>query len=192
MTRYDFMTQEYQKLATQQGDFLRIRQLEQQLASVSGALERNPFVMVLIDGDGMIFENEFLRKGIAGGKQAAATLYSSIVTYIERETTIIPTTSRVLCRIYANVKGLADVLVRAGIVEDADQFEGFVRGFTNGRTLFDFIDVGPGKDRADDKIIGEAASVSYISSNPTDSDLRNLETVCRRLPLPSDLFRLLA
>jgi hypothetical protein len=30
-----------------------------------------------------------------------------------------------------------------------------MRGFTRGKTLFDFIDVGPGKDRADEKIIGK-------------------------------------
>ncbi|KAL1606346.1 hypothetical protein SLS60_003748 [Paraconiothyrium brasiliense] len=153
MTRYEYMTQDYQRLVNQQGDLLQVQQLKQQLAAMHGALERNPFVMVLIDGDGMIFENDFLRKGLAGGKQAAAALYSTIITYIERETNTIPTTSRILCRIYANVKGLADVLVRVGILEHAGQFEEFVRGFTSGRTFFDFIDVGPGKDRADDKII---------------------------------------
>ncbi|KAL5381134.1 hypothetical protein DPSP01_007388 [Paraphaeosphaeria sporulosa] len=153
MTRYEYMTQDYQRLASQQGDVLQVQQLKQNLVSLQGALERNPFVLILIDGDGMIFENEFLQKGLAGGKQAAVSLYSTIATYIERETRTIPPTSRVLCRIYANVKGLADVLVRAGIVNKAAQFEDFTRGFTNGRTFFDFIDVGPGKDRADDKII---------------------------------------
>ncbi|KAF2438612.1 hypothetical protein P171DRAFT_398698 [Karstenula rhodostoma CBS 690.94] len=153
MTRYDYMTQDYQRLASQQGDVLQIQQLNQKLASLQGALERNPFVLILIDGDGMIFENRFLQKGWAGGKQAAAALYSTIVDYIERETRTIPPASRVVCRIYANVKGLAEVLVRVGILEEAAQFTEFVRGFTNGRTLFDFIDVGPGKDRADDKII---------------------------------------
>lgn len=113
-------------------------------------------MLVLIDGDGMIFLNHLVQKGLGGGKEAAAVLYNAIVTYIERETETIPLTSRVLCRVYANVKGLAETLVRAGIIEEVSQFEEFVRGFTNGRTLFDFIDVGPGKDRADDKIIGKS------------------------------------
>lgn len=38
MTRYEFVTQEYQKLANKEGDFYRVQQLEQQLASVHGAL----------------------------------------------------------------------------------------------------------------------------------------------------------
>ncbi|KAF1970993.1 hypothetical protein BU23DRAFT_537170 [Bimuria novae-zelandiae CBS 107.79] len=153
MTRYEYVTQEYQRLLSSPSDQLQVQQLKQQLAGVQAALERNPFVMILIDGDGMIFANEFLLKGLVGGKEAAATLYRQVVTYIERETETIPTTSRVLCRVYANVKGLAETLVRAGLIEEVSHFEEFVRGFTNGRTLFDFIDVGPGKDRADDKII---------------------------------------
>lgn len=120
-------------------------------------------MLVLIDGDGMIFANQFVQKGLVGGKEAAAMLYHAIVTYIERETEIIPLTSRVLCRVYANVKGLSETLVRAGIIEEANHFEEFVRGFTNGRTLFDFIDVGPGKDRADDKIIGKDQPTKRLS-----------------------------
>lgn len=145
----------------------------------------------------MIFNTEFLQMGLAGGKQAAAALYSTIVAYIERETMTIPPASRVLCRIYANVKGLAEVLVRAGITKDAAQFEEFVRGFTNGRTFFDFIDVGPGKDRADDKIIGKLDFRLPISFSPAwshlaDDRFRDFETLRRRLPLSPNLFRLLA
>ena len=57
---------------------------------------------------------------------------------------------------YANVKGLADVLVRAGAIKDVAVFEDFARGFSRGKTLFDFVDVGSGKDRADEKIIGKS------------------------------------
>ena len=53
------------------------------------------------------------------------------------------------------MQGLGDVLVRKGVYQDPSEFEKFVRGFTRGKTLFDFIDVGAGKDRADEKIIGE-------------------------------------
>lgn len=110
--------------------------------------------MVLIDGDGMIFLDEFLREGEQGGRRAAAQLSAAVYHYIEAESDI-PHGSRVVCRIYANVRGLGEVLVRTGAIEQIGQFEDFVRGFTRGKTLFDFIDVGAGKDRADEKIIGE-------------------------------------
>lgn len=61
-----------------------------------------------------------------------------------------------MCRIYANVRGLGEVLVRTGAIEELANFEDFVRGFTRGKVLFDFVDVGAGKDRADEKIIGES------------------------------------
>jgi hypothetical protein len=63
-----------------------------------------------------------------------------------------------VCRIYANVRGLSDVLARMGIIDDVSVFEDFARGFTRGKTMFDFIDVGSGKDRADEKIIGKSTT----------------------------------
>jgi len=38
---------------------------------------RDPFILVLVDGDGMIFNSDFLRKGEAGGKQAATVLHDA-------------------------------------------------------------------------------------------------------------------
>jgi hypothetical protein len=54
------------------------------------------------------------------------------------------------------------VLVRKGVYQDIIEFEDFVRGFTWGKTLFDFVDVGAGKDRADEKIIGERIWISCV------------------------------
>jgi len=101
------------------------------------------------------FSDDFLREGEQGGRRAAVKLFADIHEYIENECQDIPFGYRIVCRIYANVRGLGDVLVRRGIYEDIIEFEDFARGFTRGKTLFDFIDVGAGKDRADEKIIGE-------------------------------------
>lgn len=59
-----------------------------------------------------------------------------------------------MTRIYANLKGLADVCCKSGIVERPNLIDEFYRGFTGSKILFDFVDVGPGKDRADEKITG--------------------------------------
>jgi hypothetical protein len=85
---------------------------------------------------------------------AASGLCTAVQQYIEDVCNNIPRGTRIICRIYANVQGLGNILVRAGIIEHLGVFEDFVRGFSRGKTLFDFIDVGAGKDRADDKIIG--------------------------------------
>ena len=111
-----------------------------------------------------------IRAGEAGGRQAAAKLHAAIVAYIQCELTSVPWDARVVCRVYANVRGLAEVLVRTGVVEEISPVEEFVRGFTRGRTLFDFVDVGPGKDRADEKLIGKSfPSMKAMYSLPTCS-----------------------
>ena len=114
--------------------------------------ERDPYVLVLIDGDGMIFEDILLSHGEAGGKEAAARLWSALhqkVKLLE-----LPSDVKIVTRIYANLKGLAETCVKAGITTRADTMEDFARAFTGSKQLFDFVDVGMGKDRADDKVSG--------------------------------------
>ncbi|KAF1847003.1 uncharacterized protein K460DRAFT_51679 [Cucurbitaria berberidis CBS 394.84] len=160
VARYEYLHQQYQIMASERDcerEWVISWQEEKQrydkwIKNMQLAMADNPFVMVLIDGDGMVFRDEFLREGEQGGRHAAAQLSAAVQSYVEAETDI-PLGARIVCRIYANVHGLADVLVRAGAIEDVGQFEDFARGFTRGKTLFDFIDVGAGKDRADEKII---------------------------------------
>lgn len=188
MVRYECITQQLEEATATRDPELQVqlrqvqaekRVYQKQLQITQTAVGRDPFIVLLIDGDGMIFQKEFLRDGSAGGHRAAVSPRHSAAwrghkhyvwldftdsvlqtklrkfaeSYVDTEDKAIPVESRILCRIYASVKGLADVLVRSGAIEHAAVFEEFVQGFTRGDTLFDFIDVGPGKDRADDKII---------------------------------------
>lgn len=115
--------------------------------------DRDPFIIILLDGDGMIFHDEFLRNGEQGGKDAANQLWAALTQYVARN---LPNVSspKIITRIYANVKGLANACHQAGIIDNPAVMNDFVRGFNESRLLFDFVDVGSGKDRADDKIAG--------------------------------------
>lgn len=126
--------------------------------------------MVLIDGDGLIVSSAPSRRDgtvliqsvsrrvylqrRSGGRRAASQLDTAVQNWIENEATDVPLNARVICRIYANVRGLGEVLVRTGAINHIGVFQEFVQGFTRAKTMFDFIDVGSGKDRADEKIIG--------------------------------------
>lgn len=101
----------------------------------------------------MVFQNYLLRLGELGGKQAADVLRKSISIWY-RSTLELSENVQIAVRIYANVKGLAEVCRRANIVSSPEIIEDFFRGFTQGDDLFNFIDVGPGKDRADTKMKG--------------------------------------
>ncbi|KAF9700746.1 hypothetical protein EKO04_002026 [Ascochyta lentis] len=161
LTRYEYLSQQYQILASQitsdaEGEAAwRIQKpaYDRKIQQYQQALSETPFVMVLIDGDGTIFREEYVRSGEAGGRHAASQLDTAVHKWIEHETTDVPLGARVICRIYANVRGLAEVLVRTGAIDHIEVFEDFVRGFTRAKAMFDFVDVGPGKDRADEKII---------------------------------------
>lgn len=125
--------------------------------------DRNAFVVVLLDGDGMIFNEDLLQQGEKGGKEAASALWSAANDFVQRVLPHLPS-PKILARIYANVKGLGDVLQKTSIIDRASLFEDFARGFNGSKLLFDFIDVGTGKDKADDKITGQSFFLSFTLS----------------------------
>ncbi|KAL8897516.1 MAG: hypothetical protein Q9207_007179, partial [Kuettlingeria erythrocarpa] len=100
----------------------------------------------------MIFEDEMIEKGEMGGKEAATKLGNAIRDYIHEKLDDVQSDCKIMIRVYANLKGLAEVCYKSGIVERSNTLEDFYRGFTGSKVLFDFVDVGPGKDRADEKI----------------------------------------
>jgi hypothetical protein len=116
---------------------------------------------VLLDGDGMIFTEELLQQGERGGKEAASRLWSAMNHFVQQDLPHL-SSPKILARIYANVKGLGDVLQKSGIVDRASLFEDFARGFNGSKLLFDFVDVGTGKDKADDKITGPFLRSSFV------------------------------
>ena len=103
--------------------------------------DRDAFILVLIDGDGMIFDDKFISRGEIGGKEAAQKLWSSVTEFVQKGHLDLPSDFKVVTRIYANIKGLGDVCHRSGIVERPEVLEDFARGFTGSKQLFDFVDV---------------------------------------------------
>jgi len=60
----------------------------------------------------------------------------------------------IMVRAYANLKGLAQACFQSGKLKHAADLGFFAVGFTKRQALFDFVDVGAGKERADYKIRG--------------------------------------
>ncbi|KAF8477414.1 hypothetical protein BDZ91DRAFT_757916 [Kalaharituber pfeilii] len=118
------------------------------------AMNRNPYVAVLIDGDGMIFTEQLL---MAGGPAAAAAVLKH-ARNIAADSPFLSSTSansfEVLIRIFANVNGLSEAL-RRRLPNVNFSFRDFTIGFSQPRSLVDWIDVGAGKEMADAKITGE-------------------------------------
>ena len=96
---------------------------------------------MLLDGDGMIFDDNFISRGENGGREAAQLLWSSVTDFVQKGHLNLPSDYKVVTRIYANLKGLGDVCQRSGIIEKPEMIEDFARGFTGSKQLFDFVDV---------------------------------------------------
>lgn len=101
----------------------------------------------------MIFNDEFLRNGEQGGRDAANHLTTTLNEYVARNLPNV-TSPKIVTHVYANIKRLGEVSYNAGIVDKPSVVDDFVRGFNDSQLLFDFVDIGQGKDSADDKISG--------------------------------------
>ncbi|KAF4813574.1 hypothetical protein CGCTS75_v013620 [Colletotrichum tropicale] len=109
---------------------------------------RNPYVLILIDGDGLLFQETYIKQGIEGGKQAAYALRSAVAEYVGSQSGEV----EIIAKVCANMSGLARAMRRDGCLDSESELKEFSLGFTQAKASFDFIDVGHGKERADSKI----------------------------------------
>ena len=115
----------------------------------------DPFILVLIDGNGMIFHQNLLPKGEEGGKIAANAIKHAALDWARTNVPETPDEVKVIVRVYADVRGISNACTKAGIINHPSLLQDFVHGFTSCDPLFDFIDVGTGTDAADQKVVGE-------------------------------------
>ncbi|KAK6004966.1 hypothetical protein QM012_007745 [Aureobasidium pullulans] len=119
--------------------------LQQQLESIrlnGGHDPSNPYVLVLIDGNELIFRNNFLSQGDQGGRYAAQALFQNINEYAFSTIHTLSIHTKVIVRVYVDLEELCSFCLRAGLVNHGSQIKSFVRGFCQDKTLFDLIDVG--------------------------------------------------
>ncbi|KAI4763379.1 hypothetical protein E4T52_04590 [Aureobasidium sp. EXF-3400] len=114
--------------------------LQQELNRVTN--DQNPFVLVLIDGNELIFRNTFLGQGDQGGRLAARALFQVVNEYVFSTIDDLPVNTKVIARVYVDLEDLCSLCLRAGLVNNGSQVKAFVRGFCQDKSLFDIIDVG--------------------------------------------------
>lgn len=113
--------------------------------------------MLLIDGDGYIFKDQFLGDGEKGAIAAANQLCDSFRRSLSDRycpDNSLPPDMDIVVRFYVNKNGLAGALVDGGIIPNAAHLDAFFVKLTQSRPLFDVVDCGAGKERVDDKIRG--------------------------------------
>ncbi len=134
-------------------------------AEEAEAATQRKFVVVLVDGDGYQFRKSFYNAlATSGGSKAASELYTEVLNNLKSADSFtgINADCDVLVNIYANKAGLARTLVACDYINLPSQIDQFFCSFTQSRSLFQFIDCGPGKERVDAKLRGKHATPSCL------------------------------
>ncbi|KAH7346028.1 hypothetical protein BKA66DRAFT_433485 [Pyrenochaeta sp. MPI-SDFR-AT-0127] len=101
---------------------------------------RNAYVLVLIDGNGYIFNDELIRDKEEGGMRAARMLSDAVDKYLQQS---VPeaASSRVIVRIYADLTNLSKQLAKSKVAGlEKRSIAPFSAAFTRAISLFDFVD----------------------------------------------------
>jgi hypothetical protein len=152
----EVLTANYAKLLedykTLRSDYEEEKESREKYKKLARGQERNPFVLVLVDGDGYIFDDALIKAGAEGGVKAANLLNAAVKEWLLRSGHDVAD-CRIMVRIYTNLAGLSKALARAGLSgNEARSLAPFAASFTRAQDLFDFVDAGDKKENADFKI----------------------------------------
>ncbi|THY37761.1 hypothetical protein D6C99_09471 [Aureobasidium pullulans] len=100
-----------------------------------------------------LFHDYLYKAGMDGGADAAQELYTQIRTHVaecypDRNTSGYD----IMVQIFYNMEGLSHKLKSLGVFKNPNEMAPFARAFSLNKSLFSFIDVGSGKERADHKV----------------------------------------
>lgn len=120
---------------------------------------------MVIDGDGAKFRDVLFRNGDHGGGYAAQELKKQIRTYLQAKYSDVSIENwNIIVHFYANMDGLAKTLALRDILPNGSYLQKFASGFGRANSLFSFVDVGYGKDKADHKCREMLKVMLHVSS----------------------------
>ncbi|KAI1751248.1 hypothetical protein F4782DRAFT_506415 [Xylaria castorea] len=147
LQRYADLLSSYKQLKS---DFEEEKVNRERYKQLARTQERNPFVLVLIDGDGYIFGDEFLHMGADGGPRLAQHLNNVVKQSLRKKGL---DNCDIMVRVYANLANLSRILSKHGLATpDKRSLSPFVANFNRSYGLMDFVDAGELKENADFKI----------------------------------------
>ncbi|KAF2027826.1 hypothetical protein EK21DRAFT_22391, partial [Setomelanomma holmii] len=145
---------------------------------------RRPFAMVLIDADadGFLFQDKYLTKKAQGGEALADEVMMRTREYL-RPMFEDADAIEIIVRVYSNLEGMANFLVRLDKVRNLGQLRAFSTGFCGRISSFDWVDTGVGKEGSSGRKVRE--NLSFYTTN---SHLRHILIACSPIDLPTSLL----
>lgn len=106
-----------------------------------------PFVLVVVDGDAYSWStSHFDQPGLSAGRHAAHAIKIEVQRYLLQNRSRVPLHAKIVTRVFTNL-GDSPHMKSASVT--------FPRHFSESMPLFDFVNCGGGKERADSKIQGK-------------------------------------
>lgn len=146
--------------------------------------------MVLLDGSGLIFREEFLQQGEKGGRDAATQLSEALQRYVAKNFPGIASL-KIMTKIYINTKALSDMCIRGGVLNELSLIGDFVRAFNETIPLFEIVEMGPEKDNACYKIEGMFSfiiDIVRLALFSLSNHLSTISVIFVELPSPLPTF----
>ncbi|KAK3374735.1 hypothetical protein B0H63DRAFT_549016 [Podospora didyma] len=158
LEKYAALIEDYKRLKS---DYEEERESREKYKQLAKGQERDPFVIVLVDGDGYVFDDNLISQRGEGGTTAAQLLCSLIKANLRRKGL---EHCQIKLRVYANVHGLSKALAKTGVVgAESRSLASFIAGFNRSHGLADFVDAGELKENADFKL---RALLRLYAENP--------------------------
>ncbi|KAJ5577985.1 Zinc finger CCCH-type [Penicillium hispanicum] len=150
LQQFQSLVEDYSSLKS---DYEEVKDGRDKYKKQARGQDRNPFVLVLVDGDGYLFKEHFIKAGSEGGINAARELNEAVRELMHSTMGMQADQCRIMVRVYANILGLSKVLARAGLVgHEARSLSSFTSAFNRAQDLFDFVDAAEKKEGSDFKI----------------------------------------
>ena len=147
LEKYGTLIESYKRLKS---DYEEERDSRERYKQMARGQERNPFVLVLVDGDGYIFDDDLVSSGAEGGQRATHLLNKAILSSLQTRGL---ENCRIMVRVYTNLVGLSKTLSKIKLCgPEKRSLAAFAANFTRSNELFDFVDAGELKENADSKI----------------------------------------
>lgn len=147
LQQYQTLIQDYRRL---QADYDEARDSRDNYKRLSKGAERNPFALVLIDGDGYIFDDHLVGGGVEGGSKAAQLLNDAVKRSLAAKGL---EDCRIMVRVYADLVALSKAVSKVKLCgAEKRALAPFAASFTRTNELFDFVDAGELKENTDFKL----------------------------------------
>ncbi|KAL2044657.1 hypothetical protein N7G274_002431 [Stereocaulon virgatum] len=130
----------------------RAEAAERRFLETHKAANTNPFVFVLIDGEGYNIHECFLKNGKMGGEGLAIHLREEVLSLLQSN--MDATNWKIMVNFYIDVGTVFAKCVSADVGITEDCLREFVHGFNQAQPLFDLVDVGRRREQTVLKIQG--------------------------------------